>query len=341
MGGRAWVVILNWNGKDYLRACLKAALAQTYPEYHVVVVDNASTDRSASIVPDEFPEATLVSLPQNLHFARGTNAGIEAALKDPACAYIATLNNDTQVDPEWLGAMVRSAEERGVGSVASKLLLMDHPDLLNGAGIRILRDGGAVDRGWLERDEGQYDRDPDVFGPSAGAALYRRHALETVGLFDEDFIAYLEDVDLAWRMRLAGLTSRFAGRSIVYHKHSASTAPTSPWKTYISERNRIWNLVQNYPRRYVVAAAPWNAARNLAALRRRARPERYPLAFGRSLPLRTVIEAHLRGRREAYRGMGRALAKRQLRSKYRRVSASDVGRWFSRYGVRIKDVPIH
>lgn len=341
MGGRAWVVVLNWNGKEYLRDCLKTAFAQTYPDYRVVVVDNASTDGSAAIVPDEFPEATLVSLPENLHFARGTNAGIRAALKDPACAYVATLNNDTQVDPEWLAAMMRTAEEPGVGSVASKLLLMDHPNLLNGAGIRILRDGGAVDRGWLEKDEGQYDRDPDVFGPSAGAALYRREALDSVGLFDEDFVAYLEDVDLAWRMRLAGLTSRFASDSIVYHKHSASTAPMSPWKAYISERNRIWNLVQNYPRRYIAVAPAWNAARNVAALRRRARPEKYPLAFGRSLPLRVVIQAHLRGRREAYCGIRRAWAKRRLRSRYRRVTAADVGRWFHLYGVGIKDVPIH
>src|SRR5438046_8771151 len=110
--------------------------------------------------------------------------------------------NDTRVDPEWLANLVRAADAPGVGAVAAKLLLMDHPDVLNGAGIWITRDGAGVDRGWLQKDEGQFDHDPEVFGGSGGAALYRRSTLETVGLLDADFVAYLDDVDWAWRIRL-------------------------------------------------------------------------------------------------------------------------------------------
>lgn len=341
MTGRAWVVILNWNGRDYIRDCLRSALTQTYPDYRVAVIDNASTDGSPDIVREEFPEATLIVLAQNLHFARGTNAGIRVALRDPSCEFVVPLNNDTRVEPEWLATLVRAADRSQIGSVAAKLLLLDRPNVLNSAGLSITRDGAAVDRGWLQEDEGQFDRDVDVFGPSAGAALYRREALETVGLFDEDFVAYLEDVDLAWRIRLAGFHGRFAPNAIVYHKHSASSTPNSPWKTYISERNRIWNLVQNYPWRYVVLAPPWNGARNLTALRRRVMPARYPTTFGQSLSLRDTVEAHLCGREEAYAGLGRALRKRRLRGKYRKVTAADVGHWLHRYGIGIKDIPVH
>src|SRR5205823_9732750 len=172
-------------------------------------------------------------------------------------------------------------------------------------------------RGWLQKDEGQFAHDPGVFGGSGGAALYRRSSLETVGLLDADFVAYLEDVDLAWRIPIAGYRAAFAPNAIVYHKHSASTAPNSPWKTYISERNRIWNLVQNYPLWYVALAPPWNAARNIVALRRRIRPNRYPITFGQSLTFRDVVRAHLQGRYDAYQGVPRAVQKRRVREVYR------------------------
>jgi len=334
-------VVLNWNGKEYIRDCLASAFAQTYPDFVVACVDNGSTDGSPAIVRDEFPEARLIALSENLHYARGTNVGMQEALADPRCEFIVPLNNDTRVDPEWLANLVRAADAPGVGAVAAKLLLMDHPDVLNGAGIWITRDGAGVDRGWLQKDEGQFDHDPEVFGGSGGAALYRRSSLETVGLLDADFVAYLEDVDLAWRIRIAGYRAAFAPNAIVYHKHSASTAPNSPWKTYISERNRIWNLVQNYPWRYVALAPPWNAARNIVALRRRIRPNRYPITFGQSLTFRDVVRAHLQGRYDAYQGVPRAVQKRRVRDVYRKATASDVEGWFRRFGIRIRDVPIH
>src|SRR3989442_5050891 len=109
MAGICHVVVLNWNGRDSIRQCLRSVLHQTYAAYRVVVVDNASTDGSRDIIRDEFPEVTLVALPENLHFARGTNAGLREALRDPECAFIGTLNNDTRVDPEWLAERLPTA----------------------------------------------------------------------------------------------------------------------------------------------------------------------------------------------------------------------------------------
>src|SRR5437867_686119 len=223
MAGICHVVVLNWNGRDSIRQCLRSVLHQTYAAYRVVVVDNASTDGSLDIIRDEFSEVTLVPLPENLHFARGTNAGLREALRDPECAFIGTLNNDTRVDPEWLAELVRMAGAR-VGMVASKMVFIDRPNILNSTGVSIGPDGSAMDRGWNSVDEGQFDQAVDVFGPSAGAALYRRDVLDSVGLFDEDFFAYYEDLDLAWRTRLGGWEARFAPRALAKRREREATS---------------------------------------------------------------------------------------------------------------------
>ncbi len=335
MAGLAIVVILNWNGRAYLRDCLRAALAQTYPAYRVLVVDNGSTDGSADIAREEFPEATLLALGTNLHFARGTNEGMRAALRDPACEYVAPLNNDTRADPEWLTELVRAASDR-VGSVASKLLLMDRPRFLNSTGIAIARDGSSMDRSWNAPDDGRWDAAEDVFGPSGGAALYRRSLLEEVGLFDEDFVAYYEDVDLAWRARLAGWESRFASRAVVYHKYSGSVGHRSPWRQYQCERNRVWNLVQNYPWRHVATGIPWNAARLAAS--RIPRQTASGGADTKAEGLGGSAKVHAQARIDAYAGLGRALRKRRARRPQRRVDAAEVSRWLRTYGVPIHDL---
>jgi len=334
----AYVVILNWNRREYLRDCLRAAFDQTYARFRVIVVDNGSTDGSAALVRDEFPEARLVELPENLHFARGSNAGFEAAMQDRECAHVVALNNDTRVDPEWLSELVRAARDPRIGTASSKLLFMDRPKVINSAGICATRDGAGVDRGWNEADEGQFDEAVDVFGPSGGAALYRREALGTVGIYDPDFVAYYEDLDLAWRIRLAGWEARFAPRSVVYHKYSGSSSPRAIWKTYQGERNRIWNLVQNYPMRYVLAGIPWNATRIMAAVLRRSTGWRPP-AHQDSPTFSEYADAVIRARLDAYAGLRRAFAKRRQRATYRRVDAPTVGQWLKKYGVPVKDMP--
>src|SRR2546428_661661 len=131
MGSRTHVVILNWNGRRYVQDCLDSIFAQTYGDAKILVVDNGSTDGSAEFIRDEFPEAVLIALPENVHFARGTNAGVEVALQDPACEFVVTLNNDTRSDPEFLADLVKAAAEERVGMVAAKLLFMDRPTILN------------------------------------------------------------------------------------------------------------------------------------------------------------------------------------------------------------------
>ena len=345
MGPRTHVVILNWNGRRYVRDCLDSVFAQTHEDAKIFVVDNGSTDGSAEFIRDAFPEAVLIALPENLHFARGTNAGVEVALRDPACEFVVTLNNDTRSDPEFLAGLVKVAQEGRVGMVAAKLLFMDRPTILNTTGICPTRDGSGVDRGWNQRDEGQFDGETDVFAPTAGAALYRRSLFDRVGLFDADFVAYYEDLDLAWRARLAGWETQFAPRAVVYHKYSGSSSYQSAWKTYQGERNRIWNLVQNYPLQYLAEGIPWNGLRVLAALRRRLVPVRHPsppgAAAGQGPTFAEFAAATVRARLDAYAGLRRAFQKRRMRHAYRRVDNPTVGRWLRHYGVPIKAMPVN
>ena len=337
MGSLATVVVLNWNGRDYLRDCLRSLFAQTYREMRVLVVDNASPDESWRIVQDEFPEAALLRMPENLHFARGMNAGFERALDDPRSAFIAALNNDVRVDPEWMASIVAAAADPHVGMVASKMLFMDRPTILNSTGLRPAPDGSGMDRGWNQRDDGRYDAQTDVFGPSGGAGLYRREVLGTVGLFDADFVAYGEDLDLAFRARLRGWSARYAPRAVVHHKYSASIGSRTEWKTYMGERNRVWTLVQNYPWRFVVSGASWNAARLLAAQGKRLRPagESGTAASKEAVP---IARATARARLDAYAWLGRALEKRRRRFATRTVDAAEVGRWLLTYGASLREM---
>jgi hypothetical protein len=219
--------------------------------------------------------------------------------------------------------------------VASKLFLMDRARVLNSTGLCIAPDGSGMDRGWNQPDEGQYDAAFDVFGPTAGAGLYTRAALQAVGLFDEDFLAYYEDLDLAWRIRLAGWEARFAPQAIVHHKFSASFGSVNPMRVYLCERNRIWNLVQNYPWRYAGMAIPWNLARNIAG----PLPWHHPLGTGEGghPPPGVVAKAMARARIDGYAGIPRALTKRRGRAPQARGNSKTVGTWLRRYGVGLRE----
>lgn len=335
MGAGTQVVVLNWNGRGYVADCLRSLLDQTYEDLGIVVVDNGSTDGSADFIRAQFSEVNLLPLPENLHFARGMNVGFESVLRDPGCRNVIALNNDTRVDPEFVAELLRAADGERIAMVAAKMLFLDHPKVLNSTGLLIGRDGSSRDRGWSEPDDGRYDGRVDIFGPSAGAALYRREALDRVGLFDGDFVAYYEDVDLAWRIRLAGWGARFAPRSVVYHMYSKSGGAHSPWRQYMFARNRTWNLIHNYPPWHLALGPLWDSL-SLAApfLRRRGPGETAEVGP----PLIEKAGAQARGRLEAWAGLRRALAKRRTRQASRTVDAATMGRWLRDYGVPLHDL---
>ncbi len=240
----ASVIIPTYNGERLLPTCLNALRAQTYPSdrFEVIVVDDGSRDDTQTLLARDYPEARVVALSGNRGLAAACNAGAAIARGE----VLIMLNNDTEAEPGWLYALVEPlVAHPEVGAVASKILLFDRRDVLHSAGDMYGRDGIPRNRGVWERDTGQYDGDRRVFGGCGGAVAYRREAWEEAGGFDEQFFMYLEDVDLAWRLRLLGWEALFAPRARVYHRVSATGGGVLA--SFYTGRNTLWVLFRDVP----------------------------------------------------------------------------------------------
>ncbi|MDI3339535.1 MAG: glycosyltransferase family 2 protein [Sphaerobacter sp.] len=237
------VVIVTYNGWPLLRACLASLREQERQPDEIIVVDNGSRDETRARLPVEFPEVRLVASQRNLGFAAGNNLGIAWARGD----VIVLLNNDTVAEPGCIAGLVAPLErDPAIGAVAATMVFAGARDVVASAGIEVFEDGLALDRG-LGRPLASLGGPRPVFGASAGAAAYRRAALHDVGLFPESFFMYLEDVDLAWRLRLRGWEAVHAPDAIVRHRYSASSVEGSAWKRRLLARNRMWVIVRCVP----------------------------------------------------------------------------------------------
>lgn len=245
------VIIPNYNGVDLLPVCLEALRRQTRCDFKITVVDDASTDQSLELLSSRFPEVAVLKLDKNSGLAKAINLAIAATHHE----YVVLLNNDTEADENWLAALVGALEKQlAFAFAASKLRLYDRRNVLHSAGDGYRGDGIPFNRGVWEVDQGQYDTAVDVFGPCAGAAAYRRTALEELAVdgrvFDEDLFMYCEDVDLNIRARLAGMQTVFVPEAVVYHMLSATGGGTLA--SYYCGRNFILVWAKNMPRAAVV-----------------------------------------------------------------------------------------
>ncbi len=309
---RVAVILVNWNGRPHLERCLPALAAQTWPALEVVVVDNASSDGSVAWLEAAWPAVRVIALDRNAGFAEANNRAIGTT----DAPWVALLNNDTLPDPGWLAALVAAAAgDPRIASVASRMLFLDAPGVINSAGIAVDPTGIAWDRlGGAPATAG--DAPAEVFGASAGAALFRRTALDDVAepgpegraaVFDPRFFMYLEDVDLAWRLRLRGWRSVYAPGARVLHHGSASSGEGSPFKNRLLARNKVWTVIKSYPTWPLAAWWPLVLAYDLASA-----PYRW-IAQGQT--------AALRGRLDALAGLRPVLAQR------RRVQARRTAAW--------------
>lgn len=236
------VIVINWNGARHLPTCLDALRAQTYPRLEIIVADNASTDGSQALIRERYPEVRLVALPENRGFTGGNNAGIAASTGE----IVILLNNDTEVAPTWIAALVDAfARHPQAGTAASKMLLFDRRDTFHTAGDYYRVDGLPGNRGVWQKDTGQYDREEYVFGACGGALAIRRQVLETIGLLDDDFFFSAEDVDFAWRAQLAGYRCIYVPRAVVYHHLAATGGDVTA--SYYNGRNFLYILAKDYP----------------------------------------------------------------------------------------------
>ena len=241
-GPSVTLVIPTWNGKDRLLRCLESLSKQTYTGFKTVVVVNGSQDRTREVLQRQ-PDLQLFINSENLGFAAAVNQGIRAS-ESP---YIGVLNDDAFPEPEWLEALISAMEsDSRIGACASLMVFAHQPDIIQSAGIAMDRAAIAWDR-LRGRPVSEAGEEREVFGASAGAALYRRAMLEEIGLFDERFFAYLEDVDLAWRAQIAGWRCQYVPQAVVRHLTSASFGEDSPLKKQLKARNKVWMVIKNAP----------------------------------------------------------------------------------------------
>jgi len=240
---RVAVVVINYNGKHYLRECFESLKNQTYSDYDAHVIDNGSVDGSVEYVKEHFPWVKIIAFKENLGFAKAYNEAIKAVDAD----LVALLNNDTRVDRKWLQELINAIQEdKLIAAVGSKILLYDSPQLLNHAGAKITPIGGGFDIGLYRRDEKEYNIKKQVGAVCGAAMLVKKDLFIKIGGFDEDFFAYFEDVDFCWRTWLHGYRVSYIPTSVVFHKFGGSWGRSSPKKVFLGEKNRLSSMIKNF-----------------------------------------------------------------------------------------------
>jgi GT2 family glycosyltransferase len=243
------VIVPTLNGAHLLPACLDSLQRQTYPRVEVIVADGASTDGTPRVV-GQYPAVRLLRLWRNGGFTGNVNAGLRAARGDVLCL----LNNDAQADPDWIAACVDAlARAPEAGSVASKVLFQNGITI-NSAGDVLSRRGTAQQRGAGQPDGPAWNRSEPVFGAMGGACAYRRAMLADVGLLDEAFFMYLEDVDLAFRAQLRGSMCLYEPSARVFHAGSATGGGSLA--SFYNGRNLIRLWAKNLPSALVPRLLP-------------------------------------------------------------------------------------
>ncbi len=242
---KVYVVVPNWNGAGRLPACLDSLKDQTQA-HRVIIVDNGSVDDSVELIEKEYPEAILIKHNKNKGFAGGVNAGIRYAIEHKA-EYVALLNNDAVADKDWLKHLVGFLDDNKKAGIVTSKILEAGGKTLDSTGDIYTTWGLPFPRGRNEEDESQYDKQIWVFGASGGASLYRVKLFEEIGLFDEDFFAYFEDIDISFRAQLAGWKVGYEPKATVLHQISATSAPIKGFATYHTLKNLPLLLWKNVP----------------------------------------------------------------------------------------------
>lgn len=248
------VVIPNYNGIAFMGNCLAALWQQTQKEFDVIVVDNGSTDVSLALVMENYPSVKVIRFPHNQGFCKAVNAGIKAA----ATPYVILLNNDTEVRPHFIAALERAAEQsEKIFSVSAKMLVMQQPDRMDGAGDSYCALGWAYAIG-KGKQAGIFNSPGKVFSACGGAALYRKAVFNQIGMFDENHFAYLEDMDIGYRARIYGYENRFEPEAEVLHAGSGfSGSRYNEFKTNLSSRNSIYLIYKNMPLFQILLNSPF------------------------------------------------------------------------------------
>jgi GT2 family glycosyltransferase len=237
------VVVVNWNRRELLRACLESLARQADVNFETIVVDNGSSDGSADLAANGFG-ARVIRNAENRGYCAANNQGIAAARGE----FIALLNNDAEAEPGWLAALYRACSQRpGVGMAASKILVWEDPKYIDKAAHLIFPDGQNRGRGSGALDRGQFDREEDAAWPDGCAAMYRKEMLDSIGGFDEDLFAYGDDAELGLRARIAGWMCIYTPGAVVRHHRGSTMGMDSVDRVSLIERNRVLLAAKLFP----------------------------------------------------------------------------------------------
>jgi len=238
------VIIVNWNGKQFLAECLGALRRQSFRNFETILVDNGSTDGSVDYVRNCFPEVKLLPLPDNRGFTGGNIAGLEHARGD----LIVLLNNDTEAHPAWLEELHKArATFPHAGSFASKMMYFDQRERIENCGFGLGTAGVTVDLGRDQLDGPEWTTPREVFGACGGAVAYRRSMLDDIGFLDPDFFMVYEDVDLSFRAQLRGYRCMYIPSAIVFHRYRATLGARPARQVFYSQRNIEYVYFKNMP----------------------------------------------------------------------------------------------
>lgn len=238
------VVIPNYNGEKFLKNCLESLNEQTYKEIEIILVDNNSTDMSLKLTQKYAPGSHIINLSKNTGFSYAVNEGIKKAKGE----FIFLLNNDTECDKSCIQRLAETIKtDSRIFSVNSKMIQSNNRELIDDAGDGYCLLGLAYKRGYNQKVSGK-TREKTIFSACAGASLYRKNILFELGLFDENFFAYLEDVDIGYRANIHGYKNIYCPKAIVYHVISGTTGiQKSEFKTKLSARNNSYLIYKNMP----------------------------------------------------------------------------------------------
>lgn len=239
------IVILNWNGIGHLKKCLESIQFVTYSPLEVIVVDNASTDGSVEMVKKEYPKVIVVENKKNMGYCGGNNLGI----KKSTGKYVFILNNDTEVTKNFLEELVFQMEkDKKIGCIQPKIVYGADHSMLNAVGSYLTSTGFLYHYGYRKKSNSlQYNTYMPIYSAKGAAMLFRREALDKVGLFDEDFFIFFEETDLCHRLWLSGYTVMYDPKSLIYHYEAVDTSSQMRnfTRTYLSFKNRICSYIKN------------------------------------------------------------------------------------------------
>jgi GT2 family glycosyltransferase len=302
------VVVVNYNGGEMLARAVAAMKRQTFPYYRLVVVDNASSDNSIASLRSIHPETEVLHAGANLGFAAANNLAVRRV---PGSRWIALLNPDAFPEPGWLQKLVEAARDHPeIAACASRTVDARDTALLDGAGDAYHISGRYWRRGYHCPANHRYEQCEEIFAACAAAALYSRVAWEQVGGLDEDFFCYGEDVDLGFRLQLAGYRCLYVPTAVAHHYGSAVTGERSDFSTYHGQRNLVWVYVKNMPAVLFWPLLPYHLILNAAALL--------------GCILRGQGRIAFRAKVDAVRGIGGAWRKRSAIQRLRRTSVARI-----------------